>query len=82
MVKRIAAITLVSDMGMTLPVGRSVGTVGTTHMVVWLQIPPGRWHIESMSPSIRLGIKVYGVAPYTSYAYPGGLDLERIAPPG
>jgi hypothetical protein len=29
----------------------------------------------------QFGIKVYGVATYTSYMYPGGLDL-RILPPG
>lgn len=26
------------------------------------------------------GIKVYGIAPYTSYMYPGGLDLQLITP--
>ena len=26
------------------------------------------------------GIKVYGIAPYTSYMYPGGLDLRIITP--
>jgi hypothetical protein len=29
-----------------------------------------------------VGIKVYGIAPYTSYMYPGGLDLQLISPPG
>jgi hypothetical protein len=29
-----------------------------------------------------IGIKVYGIAPYTSYMYPGGLDLQLITPPG
>jgi hypothetical protein len=29
-----------------------------------------------------VGIKVYGIAPYTSYMYPGGLDLQLITPPG
>ena len=28
-----------------------------------------------------VGIKVYGIAPYTSYMYPGGLDLQLITPP-
>ena len=27
-----------------------------------------------------IGLKVYGVAPYTSYLYPGGLDLQLITP--
>ncbi len=28
----------------------------------------------------QFGIKVYGIAPYTSYMYPGGLDLRIITP--
>ena len=27
------------------------------------------------------GIVVYGYGAYTSYMYPGGLDLQRISPP-
>ncbi len=30
----------------------------------------------------RFGLKVYGVASFTSYAFPGGLDLAPISPPG
>jgi hypothetical protein len=41
----------------------------------------GRHHIEAVGDT-RFGIKVYGVARYTSYLYPGGLDLEEISPPG
>ena len=35
-------------------------------------------NIESSQP---FGIVVYGYGRYTSYMYPGGLDLKRIAPP-
>lgn len=44
-------------------------------------LPPGAHEVYALDPQVRFGIKVYGVAPYTSYAYPGGLDLAPIAPP-
>ncbi len=37
-------------------------------------------HRIRTSNGMPLGIKVYGVAPYTSYMYPGGLDLQLITP--
>lgn len=56
--------------------------VGRGFEVYFIPMRPGRHHIESMRPDDRFGIKVYGVAPYTSYMYPGGLDLAPISPPG
>lgn len=41
----------------------------------------GAHHIES-SGGQTFGIKVYGFGAYTSYMYPGGLDLTQISPPG
>jgi len=38
--------------------------------------------IYSSSDAITFGIEVYGFASYTSYLYPGGLDLEYINPIG
>ena len=35
-------------------------------------------NIRSDGP--RFGLKVYGIAQYTSYMYPGGLDLALITP--
>jgi hypothetical protein len=61
------------------PVLGSSQPVGPDFKVVWLPVTPGKHHIESTS---RFGIKVYGIARYTSYMYPGGLDLEQISPPG
>lgn len=40
----------------------------------------GAHRIWAPSPTIRFGIEVYGFASYTSYLYPGGLDLEYINP--
>jgi len=47
--------------------------------VYTLPIAPGDHHLQSPSGQ-GIGLKVYGVAPYTSYMYPGGLDLRRITP--
>ncbi|MDA3864139.1 MAG: IgGFc-binding protein [Deltaproteobacteria bacterium] len=40
----------------------------------------GSHRIEAPNESITFGIEVYGFANYTSYLYPGGLDLEYINP--
>ena len=32
-------------------------------------------------PTSRVGIQVMGYGEYTSYQYPGGLNLAQIAPP-
>jgi hypothetical protein len=55
--------------------------VGSGYQVLFPRVMPGPHHIESPDGS-PFGIKVYGVAPYTSYMYPGGLDLTQISPPG
>ncbi len=57
--------------------GSSENLAGYT--VFTLPIEPGNHRVRS--PMGRpVGLEVYGVAPYTSYAYPGGLDLRRITP--
>jgi hypothetical protein len=38
-------------------------------------VKAGSHVIQSQSP---IGIAVYGLAPYTSYMYPGGLDIKPI----
>ncbi len=38
-------------------------------------IPAGTHTVTSVQP---FGIAVYGLAPYTSYMYPGGLDVKQI----
>ena len=38
-------------------------------------IPSGKHHI---SADDAFGIAVYGLAPYTAYFYPGGLDVRQI----
>ena len=49
------------------------------HDVYTLPIAAGAHRIRSPA-SAPFGIKVYGIAEYTSYMYPGGLDLQLITP--
>jgi hypothetical protein len=49
--------------------------------VYHLRVTPGSHTLESAQRGIRFGLVVSGLAPSTSYAYPGGLDLVSIAPP-
>jgi len=45
------------------------------YQVAKVEIKGGAHHIKSKS---RFGITVYGVGSYTSYMYPGGLDLKAL----
>lgn len=56
--------------------------VGSNLVGYYLRVTPGPHTIRAMSDVERFGLKVYGVASYTSYAFPGGLDLAPISPPG
>jgi hypothetical protein len=56
--------------------------VGSNLVVYYLNLMPGQHRLQTMSPVERVGLKVYGVASFTSYAFPGGLDLAPISPPG
>jgi hypothetical protein len=51
---------------------------GTTMSTASENIRGGVHRIEGTTP---FGILVYGFGSYTSYFYPGGLDLRRISPP-
>ena len=51
---------------------------GTSMGQVSDRINGGVHRIEGTAP---FGILVYGYGSYTSYVYPGGLDLRRISPP-
>jgi hypothetical protein len=51
--------------------------VGTSYVLTIVPIGAGAHRLESGNDE-RFGVKVYGVARYTSYAYPAGLDLAPI----
>jgi hypothetical protein len=57
--------------------------VGQSGLSAWtVELPAGVHRLGSSTAngSLTYGIKVYGTATFTSYAYPGGLDLEVIEP--
>jgi len=75
-------INIVAPMGAQLtmddmPVRGSMELI-SGYAVYTLPIAAGAHRIRSQGP--RFGIKVYGIAQYTSYMYPGGLDLALITP--
>lgn len=56
--------------------------VGANLVMYTINVAPGQHTIRSMTDVERFGLKIYGVASFTSYAFPGGLDLAPISPPG
>ena len=54
-----------------------VGRFSPTFGEFGLRHDPGNHRLSSPAGQ-GIGLKVYGVAPYTSYMYPGGLDLDVI----
>ena len=60
---------------------RAAEPVGAGLEVRVLRIDPGAHTLATRDGRV-FGVKVYGVASYTSYMYPGGLDLRPINPPG
>lgn len=62
--------------GRTIAAGTAVGTTGFS--VSRFSVTPGSHRMVGPAP---FGIKVTGTASYTSYMYPGGLDLNQITGP-
>lgn len=60
------------------PVRGSMEVIGA-FTVYTLPIEAGAHRMRSDGTS-GFGIKVYGIASYTSYTYPGGLDLQLLTP--
>ena len=55
--------------------------IGNSGLSVWATaITPGVHQVTTASTENFCGIKVYGTAQFTAYAYPGGLDLQVIVP--
>ena len=46
-----------------------------------IKLGPGQAGAHVLTASQPVGIQVMGYGSYTSYQYPGGLDLAQIAPP-
>jgi hypothetical protein len=65
-----------------MPVTATPATMGGSGLSVWsLPISPGVHRLGLPASGVAYGLKVYGTAVFTSYAYAGGLDLQVIAPP-
>ena len=56
--------------------------VGTLGWSVAKQAIAGGSHTVTTDAPEGCGIQVYGVGSYTSYMYPGGLDVRQIDGPG
>ncbi|HTA93774.1 MAG TPA: hypothetical protein VK745_29560, partial [Polyangiaceae bacterium] len=57
------------------PVGGSSFGIARVHLGV------GSGGAHSLVSDKPVGLQIIGYGSYTSYAYPGGLDLQLIAPP-
>jgi hypothetical protein len=55
--------------------------IGPIYGVSRVLLNVGNGGAHSLSASAPVGIQVIGYGAYTSYQYPGGLDLNAIAPP-
>jgi len=57
-------------------------TIGTSGYSVYRQkLGPGQAGAHVLTSSLPVGIQVVGYGAFTSYMYPGGLNLNLIAPP-
>jgi hypothetical protein len=64
------------------PVTASAQAVGTgAYGIIRVALGQGQNGAHSLTASEPIGIQVIGYGAYTSYQYPGGLDLAQIAPP-
>jgi hypothetical protein len=71
-----AAVTL--D-GAGVPAPKAIGTTGFG--VSRVKLGAGKSGAHDLTATKPVGIQVMGYGLYTSYQYPGGLDLKSIAPP-
>jgi hypothetical protein len=80
-----AVIVAAADVKLTLD-GVSVtaaptSLAGSTFVVHRVPLGPGAGGAHVLKASKPVGLQVMGYGRYTSYQYPGGLDLKPIAPP-
>jgi hypothetical protein len=65
--------------GFGVPPGNAIGTTGFS--VARVKLGKGAAGAHEIVATKPVGIQVMGYGSYTSYQYPGGLDLKSIAPP-
>ncbi len=78
-------IDVVQPMGATLtldgaPVAAKPTAVSSSFGVTRIKLGPGKGGAHVLTATEPVGVQVQGYGAYTSYQYPGGLNLGRIAP--
>ncbi|MCC6522150.1 MAG: IgGFc-binding protein [Polyangiaceae bacterium] len=79
-----AQIVMPSGAGVVLDgvsVGGAVAIGGSGYSVAHVLLGPGVNGAHVLQSNSAIGLQVTGYGSYTSYYYPGGLDLRAIAPP-
>lgn len=64
-----------------MPVAGAPTPIGSGFGVAHVQLGPGNQGQHVLEATAPVGIQVLGYGSYTSYQYPGGSDLNVIAPP-
>ncbi len=83
----VSFVDVVQPLGATLTLdGNTVGIKptaigGSGFGVARIQLGAGNGGAHLLSATAPIGIQVMGYGAYTSYQYPGGLNLDAIAPP-
>ncbi len=82
----VSFVDVVQPLGATLTLdGNTVGikptAIGSGFGVARIQLGAGNGGAHLLSATAPIGIQVMGYGAYTSYQYPGGLNLDAIAPP-
>ncbi len=80
-----SALTVIAPLGASITLDQQVMPIGNGNSIggsgfgfLWINnLNAGAHHVSSNQP---FGIGVSGVAPYTSYVYAGGLNLNQLAP--
>jgi len=65
--------------GASPPAGKAIGTTGFN--IARAKLGKGKAGAHELTSTKPAGVQVMGYGSYTSYQYPGGLDLKSIAPP-
>jgi hypothetical protein len=80
-------VVVVAPMGASVTLDGTVVSGGPTPVgsngfgVLRLKLGPGQAGAHVLTATQPVGIQVMGYGAYTSYQYPGGLNLKKIAPP-
>jgi hypothetical protein len=82
----VSFVDVVQQMNTTLTLdGNTVGikpkAIGSGYGISRILLGAGNGGAHSITGTAPFGIQVMGYGAYTSYQYPGGLNLDAIAPP-